>query len=97
MFALYMSRTPIPYPYKSVTFPYHKHIGILGYNKLALDFYKETAPGKFEQIEGIDTLRFLDYGKKLLFIPVDSCESLSVDTAKDLDIVREAIRRKQHV
>ena len=63
MNALYMSRTPIPYPFKSIDFQYYKHVGIIGYNKLMLDFYKNSQPGRFEQIEGIDTLRFLDYGK----------------------------------
>lgn len=88
MNAIYMSRTPIPYPFKSISFTYYKHVGILGYNKKMLDFYKESKPGRLEMIEGIDTMRFIDYGKKLQFIEVDKCESLSVDTEKDLVIVR---------
>lgn len=91
MNALYMSRTPIPYPFKSIDFDYYKHVGILGYNKKMLDFYKNSTPGNFEKIEGIDTLRFIDYGKKLKFICVDDCESLSVDTMKDLEYVRKII------
>ena len=89
--ALYMSRTPIPYPFKSIDFDYYKHVGIIGYNKKMLDFYKNSEPGHFEKIEGIDTLRFLDYGKTLKFIKVDNCESLSVDTEKDLEEVRRII------
>lgn len=88
MNALYMSRTPIPYPFKSLDFKYYKHVGIIGYNKLMLDFYKNSSPGRFELIEGIDTLRFVDYGKKLKLILVDNCHSLSVDTEKDLYLVR---------
>lgn len=91
MNALYMSRTPIPYPFKSIEFDYYKHVGILGYNKKMLDFYAKSQPGRFELIEGIDTLRFIDYGKTLRFIPADSCESLSVDTEKDLEEVRKII------
>ncbi len=87
--ALYMSRTPIPYPFKSLDFVYYKHVGIIGYNKKMLDFYKNSEPGKLEKIEGIDTLRFLDYGKMLKVIPVDNCDSLSVDTEKDLERVRK--------
>lgn len=86
--ALYMSRTPIPYPFKNIDFEYYKHVGIIGYNKLMLDFYKDSVPGRFELIEGIDTMRFIDYGKILLFIEVKSCRTLSVDTQKDLDRVR---------
>lgn len=86
--ALYMSRTPIPYPFKSIEFEYYKHVGILGYNKKMLDFYRDSVPGRFEKIEGIDTLRFIDYGKKLQFIEVEHCRTLSVDTEKDLERVR---------
>ena len=86
--ALYMARTPIPYPFKSIEFEYYKHVGILGYNKKMLDFYRDSVPGRFEKIEGIDTLRFIDYGKKLQFIEVEHCRTLSVDTEKDLERVR---------
>ena len=89
--ALYMSRTPIPYPFKSIDFDYYKHVGIIGYNKKMLDFYKNSKPGHFELIEGIDTLRFIDYGKRLKFVKVENCESLSVDTEKDLEEIRKII------
>ena len=90
--ALYMSRTPIPYPFKSINYEYYKHIGIIGYNKKMLDFYVNSNPGKFEIIEGIDTLRFLDYGKTLQFIIAENVKSLSVDTQKDLDYVTNIIK-----
>lgn len=96
MNALYMSRMPIPYPFKSLDFRYYKHVGIIGYNKKMLDFYKNSKPGKFEQIEGIDTMRFLDYGKQLKLILVRSCHSLSVDTEKDLEEVRRLITESEN-
>lgn len=95
MNALYMSRTPIPYPFKSLDFKYYKHVGIIGYNKKMLDFYKNTQPGRFEIIEGIDTLRFLDYGKQLKLSLVKNCHSLSVDTEKDLEVVTRMIKEIQ--
>ncbi len=87
MNALYMSRTPIPYPFKAINFKYYKHVGIIGYNKKMLDLYRDTKPGRFEIIEGIDTLRFLDYGKQLKLTLVPNCHSLSVDTEQDLQMV----------
>ncbi|PWM98999.1 MAG: 3-deoxy-manno-octulosonate cytidylyltransferase [Massilioclostridium sp.] len=93
MRALYMSRTPIPYPFKSIDFKYYKHVGIIGYNKKMLDFYKNSEPGRFELIEGIDTLRFLDYGKQLKLKIVSNCHSLSVDTEKDLEMVIKMIQK----
>ena len=94
MNALYMSRTPIPYPFKSIDFQYYKHVGIIGYNKMMLDFYKDSQPGRFERIEGIDTLRFLDYGKQLKLSLVPDCHSLSVDTQKDLDMVIKMMKEQ---
>ncbi len=89
MRALYMSRTPVPYPFQSIEFEYYKHVGIIGYNKKMLDFYAESRPGRWETIEGIDTLRFIDYGKELRLIIADGCKTLSVDTQKDLEEVRK--------
>ena len=90
--ALYMSRTPIPFPFKSLDYTYYKHVGIIGYNKKMLDFYNQSTPGRQELIEGIDTLRFLDYGKTLQFVIVNDCESLSVDTPMDLERIRKIIK-----
>lgn len=95
MDALYMSRTPIPYPFKALDYRYYKHVGIIGYNKKMLDFYKNSTPGRFETIEGIDTLRFLDYGKQLKLSYVPNCHSLSVDTEKDLQMVIKMIRQEE--
>jgi len=92
--ALFMSRTPIPYPFKSIQFSYYKHIGIIGYNKMMLDFYANSIPGRFECIEGIDTLRFIDYGKKLFFIETPDYNSLSVDNQQDLNKVIEIIKKQ---
>ncbi|MDR1325086.1 MAG: 3-deoxy-manno-octulosonate cytidylyltransferase [Treponema sp.] len=92
--ALYMSRIPIPYPFKSTWFSYYKHVGIIGYNKVMLDFYAHSKPGHLETIEGIDTLRFIDYGKNLRFIEVAHGDSLSVDTEADLIMVRKIIEKK---
>ena len=91
---LYMSRAAIPHPYKRLDFKYYKHIGIIGYNKLMLKLYNETKPGYTESIEGVDTLRFNDYGKILKAFKVPSYDSLSVDTPKDLEIVTQIIKDK---
>ena len=92
--ALYMSRRPIPHPFRSLDVVYYKHVGIIGYNRKMLDFYAASKPGRLEQIEGIDTLRFLDYGKELRLIPVEHLENLSVDTEKDLERVREMMKKE---
>jgi 3-deoxy-manno-octulosonate cytidylyltransferase (CMP-KDO synthetase) len=91
---LYMSRTPIPYPFKMTLFHYYKHVGIIGYNEKMLNFYANTTPVQLELIEGIDPLRFIDYGKHFFGIKAENCKSLSVDTAMDLEKVRTIIQDK---
>lgn len=61
-----------------------------------LDFYKNSKPGRFELIEGIDTLRFMDYGKQLKVYLVPECHSLSVDTEKDLEMVIKMMKKGNH-
>jgi 3-deoxy-manno-octulosonate cytidylyltransferase (CMP-KDO synthetase) len=85
MRALYMSRTPIPYPFKTIGFKYHKHVGVIGFNKKMLNFYVNTEPGQFESIEGLDLMRPIEYGKTLQLVYVPNCETLSVDTPQDLE------------
>lgn len=85
--ALFMSRSPIPYPKKTLAYKYYKHVGILLYNFQALDFFANTAPGYNEKIEDINELRFIEHNKPLKMICVES-ESLSVDTPRDLERVR---------
>lgn len=89
----YMSRAAIPFPYKTLSYQYYKHIGIIGYTKEMLRFYVTTTPGYYEKVEGIDLLRFIDYGKKLRLVDVGECETLSVDTEKDLEFVRERMEK----
>lgn len=94
MNALYMSRAPIPFPFDAIDFQYYKHVGVIGYNKKMLDFYRDSVPGTFERIEGIVTLRFLDYGKRLKLIEMENLHILSVDTPKDLEEIKRIVHER---
>lgn len=89
--AVYISRMPIPFPKSTLLFKYKKYVGIECFTQNALKFFVEHKMGELEKIEDIDHLRFLENGKALLFEEVDS-ESLSVDTQKDLEKVRELLK-----
>ena len=54
-----------------------------------LEFYTLSVPGRLETIEGIDILRFIDYKKQLKIKVVEGIENLSVDTEKDLELIRK--------
>ena len=91
--ALFMSRNPIPYPKADLNITYYKHLGVLAYSGEALDFFVNTEKGPAERAEDINELRFIEHGKRLKMIPVHA-ETLSVDTPKDLSVVRERIQKK---
>lgn len=90
---IYISRSPIPYPKGSMNCLYKKHVGVYAFNKKALDFYKNTERGDIEKIEDIDLLRYIENNQTIDFIDVD-CNTLSVDTPKDLDRIIEIVSKK---
>lgn len=89
---IYISRSPIPYPKGSMNCKYKKHVGVYAFNKKALDYYVSTERGNLEIVEDIDLLRFIENKKNVKFIDVD-CNTLSVDTPKDVDKVIEIIKK----
>ena len=92
-YAMFFSRSPIPYPKSSMNYDYYKHVGVLIYNKKALDFFVNTKRGPYEAIEDVNEIRFIENGVKLKMIKAN-CHTLSVDTKKDLEKVIKIIREK---
>ena len=87
--ALWASRSPIPYPKGSMEFEYKKLVGIAAFSRKALEFYHTTPRSPLEMVEELDLYRFLENGKKVLLKEIE-CNTLSVDTPKDLEHVRIA-------
>lgn len=87
---IYMSRMPVPYPKGTSLMTYRKYVGVECFNKRALDLFVSLNMGVIEKLEDIDHLRFLENGIDLLFTIVES-DSISVDTPKDLEFVRNKI------
>jgi 3-deoxy-manno-octulosonate cytidylyltransferase (CMP-KDO synthetase) len=92
--ALFMSRSPMPYPKTTLDYDYYKHVGILCYNDKALKFFSETPKGYNEKIEDINELRYIENGVKVKMIEAEM-ETLSVDTPKDIEKVRRTIEWKK--
>jgi len=88
-----MSRSPVPFPYKTVLFDYLKLVGVECYNKNALDLFVSKDTGIIEKIEDITLMRFIENGilPKMTMLPTSS---LSVDTEKDLEKVRLIMKNK---
>jgi 3-deoxy-manno-octulosonate cytidylyltransferase (CMP-KDO synthetase) len=84
-FALYFSRSPIPYPRdKTVDVKYFKHKGVYAFRKEAiLDFYHLPMLG-LEASEKIECIRYLEYGKRIKMVETD-VQGVEIDTPEDLE------------
>ncbi len=84
-FALYFSRSPIPYPRdKTVGVKYFKHKGVYAFRKEALlDFYKLPML-TLEASEKLEQLRYLEYGKRIKMVET-SVQGVEIDTPEDLE------------
>ena len=84
-FALYFSRSPIPYPRdKNVGVRYFKHKGVYAFRKQAImDFYKLPMLS-LEASEKIECIRYLEYGKRIKMVETD-VQGVEIDTPEDLE------------
>lgn len=89
--ALLFSRSIIPYPKSSLNYVFYKHVGVIAYTFDALSFFASTKRGKLEEIEDINELRFIEHGVPVKMVKVE-CETLSVDTPKDLEYIENIIK-----
>ncbi|NHC43576.1 3-deoxy-manno-octulosonate cytidylyltransferase [Bacillus sp. MM2020_1] len=92
-YGLYLARSPIPYPKGTYNFKYKKFVGVQCFTKSALEFCHFATRGPLEEAEDIDEFRFIENGKKIKFIEADAT-TLSVDTPKDLEKVRNIIKNQ---
>ncbi|MGL5049702.1 MAG: 3-deoxy-manno-octulosonate cytidylyltransferase [Fusobacteriaceae bacterium] len=90
--ALFISRSPIPYPKGDMSYDYQKFVGVGTFTKSALDFYYNTKRGKIEKIEENDSFRFIENRKDIYYINA-KCKTLSVDTPKDIQEVEKYLRK----
>jgi 3-deoxy-manno-octulosonate cytidylyltransferase (CMP-KDO synthetase) len=91
-FALYFSRAPIPYGRdQSAAHLARGHIGLYVYRRDVLLRLAALPPTPLEQAEALEQLRALEHGIRIKVVAT-SYESLGVDTAEDLERVRNLAR-----
>ena len=84
-FALYFSRSPIPYPRdESREIPYFKHKGIYAFRKRALLDFRRLPMLELEAAEKIEAIRYLEYGKKIKMVETE-VTGIEIDTPEDLE------------
>ena len=91
-FALYFSRSLIPYPRKKDSYKAYEHIGVYAYRAGFLREYVTMPQTPLESTELLEQLRILETGHRLLVLPTRfGYLGLSVDTVEDLDQVRRIV------
>jgi 3-deoxy-alpha-D-manno-octulosonate 8-oxidase len=96
-FALYFSRSPIPYPRdKNAAVQYYKHKGIYAFRKKALlDFYK-LPMRPMEAVEKIECIRYLEYGKNIK-MAISNTQSIEIDTPEDLIRANKVLKDDKNI
>jgi 3-deoxy-manno-octulosonate cytidylyltransferase (CMP-KDO synthetase) len=91
-FALYFSRSPMPYVISGSLAPrYYKHIGPYAYRTGFLLKFTQLERGDLERSESLEQLRALEHGYKIRVVET-KFDSQEVDTLEDLEKVRKQIR-----
>jgi 3-deoxy-manno-octulosonate cytidylyltransferase (CMP-KDO synthetase) len=87
-FALYFSRSPMPYVIAAASTPrYFKHIGPYAYRKGFLVKFTKIERGELERAESLEQLRALENGFRIKIVE-SRYDSQEVDTPEDLEKVR---------
>ena len=94
--ALYFSRSLIPFPRQIRTdLPVLRHIGLYAYRAHFLHWYSTLKPSVLEQVESLEQLRILYYGKKIYVEVTSTTPSVRVDTEKDLQYVSQLLHKRR--
>jgi len=95
-YALYFSRSTIPYNREQRPWPgigYFKHLGLYAYRKDFLLSFKKLPFSKLEQTEKLEQLRILEAGYQMKTV-LTRHETIGVDTPEDLKRVEALFKRK---
>jgi len=95
-YALYFSRSLIPYPRNREVFQAYEHIGIYAYHKDFLMDYVRMQQSVLEVTESLEQLRVIESGFRIkVAVSSRPYEGVSVDTQDDLERVREIVSKRQ--
>ena len=95
-YALYFSRSLIPYKRNKTDLKIFQHIGIYGYSFEFLKKYVTLPQTPLSEAESLEQLKILEHGYKIKIKNTDSKnKSLGVDTPEDLETVRKIIKNAE--
>jgi len=85
-YALYFSRSLMPFPRNDAGVPIYKHVGIYAYRRDFLLKFAKLGPTPLEQTESLEQLRALEHGYRIKVLKTNF-KSIGVDTMEDLEKV----------
>lgn len=92
-FALYFSRSVVPYPREEKGVEYYKHIGVYAFRKKALLDFAKLPMKPLETAEKIECLRYLEYGMRIKMVETDFV-GVGIDVPEDLEKARKIIENQ---
>jgi len=92
-YALYFSRSQIPYPRNPAYFKGYKHLGVYVYRKEFLLEFARMDQTPLEKTESLEQLRALENNVRIKVIETPY-NSISVDTPADLEKIRKLYTKK---
>lgn len=93
-FAIYFSRSVIPYPREEKGIEYFKHIGVYAFRKHALLKFTKLPMKPLEIAEKIECLRYLEYGMKIKMVET-SFVGIGIDVPEDLEKARMILKENK--
>jgi 3-deoxy-manno-octulosonate cytidylyltransferase (CMP-KDO synthetase) len=90
--ALYFSRAPIPHPRRPEAARWFKHVGVYIYHRETLLELCSLPPTPLEHVEGLEQLRALEHGVRILTVETDY-NPIGVDTEADIALVERELAR----
>ncbi len=92
-YAIYFSRSPIPYPRSLDMKNYYKHIGIYAYKSDFVVEFSKMHQTPLEISESLEQLRVLENGYKIKVLETPF-KIVGVDTQEDLELVNKIVAEK---
>ena len=92
-FALYFSRSKIPFERNSNIAEFYGHLGIYGYKRKALEAMTTLDQTPLEMAESLEQLRALENGMRIKTSVVDFVP-VGIDTKEDLEKFRQIVEAK---
>lgn len=91
-FALYFSRSKIPFERNAASSDFYGHIGIYGYKRDALINMTNLEQTPLEKTESLEQLRALENGMRIKTTIVDFCP-VGIDTRDDLEKFKQIVEK----